>query len=245
MITTTPLTNYLNSISPFLIEIRRRLFYILIVVSCVLLSLLPFNTQLFTLIVHPLQQWLPKSSHLVATKITATFIIPLKITVYLSVLLSIPFIFYQIWSFASPALYTNEKNKTWPLLFFSLLLFYLGLLFAFYFILPIIFHFFVTTTPPGVLLMTDISAYLDFIVTLLFAFGVAFQCPLIILLLVKFNLVKLSTLKKQRPYFVIFAFTIGMLLTPPDVISQTLLAIPLCLLFECGLLLIKLINHSK
>lgn len=241
---TNLLTNFIKSAVPYLIEIRRRLIHTLVFFICVLSALLPFNQSLFTFITTPLLQWLPEQGHLISTQITATLIVPIKLTLYCSTFITMPFLIYQGWLFASPALYRNEKNHTLSLIIFSLFLFLLGVLFAFYFILPIIFKFLVQSTPTGVLMMTDISAYFDFITTMLLAFGLAFQCPIIIILLVKYNVVELTTIKKNRPYFIIFAFTIGMLLTPPDVISQTLLAIPLCLLFESAILLLKIMNKK-
>lgn len=218
----------------YLIELRKRLIYCLALTVLVFTILCFFANPLYQLLTQPLLLNLP-SKQLIATKIAATFLVPMKFTFIISLFLLIPYFFYHLWSFVSPALYINEKRTVWLLLFPTLFLFYAGILFAYFAVLPVIFHFFIKTTPAHVALLPDISSYLDFSLQLLFAFGLAFEVPIIVFVLVNFNIVTLEKLRAARRYIIVLAFIVAMLLTPPDIFSQILLAIPLWLLFELGL----------
>jgi len=220
-----------------LIELRRRLLYSLCSVAILFGICYPFSSQLYNLLAYPLLRYLPDNQgHLVAIDVLSPFTVPLKLTISVSLVLAIPFIAWQLWRFIAPGLYQREKRLVAPVITVSSLLFYTGILFAYFLVLPTIFQFIVYTTPSNIQMMTDINAYLDFVLTIFFAFGLAFQVPIIIILLLHFNILSIEQLKKQRPYVIIGAFTLGMLLTPPDIFSQTFLAIPLYLLFEAGLL---------
>jgi sec-independent protein translocase protein TatC len=225
----------------YFIELRRRLLYCFIFTLLVFGILCFFANPLYQLLTRPLLLQLP-SQNLIATKITATFLVPVKFSFIVSIFLLIPFFFYHLWWFVSPALYNFEKKTMWALLFPTVILFYLGVLFAYFLVLPLLFRFFVTATPAHVELLPDIGQYLEFALQLLFAFGLAFEVPVVVLVLVNFKIVTLSQLKASRRYVIVMAFIVGMLLTPPDVLSQTMLAIPLWLLFELGLLWAKLLK---
>ncbi len=222
-----------------LTELRTRLIRALIFILVVFVGLSFFANDLYTLAARPLILSLVPGSTMIATEVASTFIVPLKMAFYLALIISMPFLLYQGWAFVAPGLYENEKRIALPILLSSILLFYAGLLFAYFVIFPIIFAFFTQTAPEGIQVMTDISRYLDFIMKLLFAFGLAFEVPVITIILTASRLISIESLQGKRPYIIVAAFTIGMLLTPPDVISQILLALPLWLLFEAGLLLSK------
>lgn len=220
-----------------LLELRKRLIRSLIVLAALVLVLFPFANSLYTILAAPLLQHLPESSHMIATQVTAPVFVPLKLVMMLAVLIAIPYLLYQLWAFIVPGLYQQERRWLIPLLWGSSALFYAGVAFAYFVVLPIVMQFFIFAAPSGVVVMTDISAYYDFVIQIFLAFGATFEVPLIVFVLIRTNLVSREFFCKQRPYFIIFAFVIGMLLTPPDVFSQTLLAVPLCLLFELGLLI--------
>ncbi|SQE29774.1 Sec-independent protein translocase protein TatC [Mannheimia haemolytica] len=173
---------------------------------------------------------------MIATNVATPFFTPIKLTIVVSVFLSVPFILYQIWAFVAPALYKQEKRLIYPLLVSSTLLFYCGVAFAYYVVFPLVFGFLTSTAPEGVTMATDISSYLDFVLTIFMAFGICFEVPVAIILLCWAGVTTPEDLKAKRPYIIVAAFVIGMLLTPPDIFSQTLLAIPMCLLFEVGVL---------
>ncbi len=218
----------------YLMELRLRLIYCISFTAVVFAILCCFANQLYSLLTKPLLLYLP-AQQLIATKITATFLVPMKFTLILTLFLLIPYFFFHIWSFVSPALYKNEKNAIWLLLFPTVILFYIGVLFAYFLVLPLIFHFFIHTAPSEVTLLPDIGQYLDFALQMLFAFGLCFEVPVIVVVLVKFNLCSLQRLRAARRYVIVLAFVVAMLLSPPDVLSQIFLAIPLCLLYELGL----------
>lgn len=224
--------------------LRTRVFHAVIGYFVLAIVLAVFAKPLFHTFAKPLMDLLP-SGQLIATQVAAPFMIPLKFSLLLSLGLALPWLLYQVWLFVSPGLYAHEKKHILSTLFGCLLLFYGGVAFAYFVVLPMVFKFFVTQAPMGVAVLTDISAYVDFILKLFFAFGVAFQMPIAVIMLTRMGIVKVETLKKQRPYVIILAFTLGMLLTPPDVISQTLLAIPLWLLFELGLWLSDRTHFQK
>jgi len=228
-----------NKYLPYLIELRKRLIFFLLSLVLIFLVLMPFDNALFHLLAKPLLQKLPSANHLIAIDITAPFFTPLKLAFFLALYLSMPILFYQVWQFLSPALYKREKNLIWPLLFFSSLLFYLGALFAYFVVFPLMFKFFINITPASVSLLPDISAYLSFCLKLFFAFGVAFEVPMIILILLHSGLIQIEKLIHARPYVIVMSFVIGMLLTPPDVISQILLALPIWFLYEITIIFAK------
>ena len=217
-----------------LVELRDRLLRIVLAVLVVFIILVPFSNQLFTALSGPLTAYLPEGNSMIAIEVASPFLIPFKMTLVLALFLAMPFVLYQVWAFIAPGLYRHERRLVVPLLVSSTLLFYAGAAFAYFVVFPLVFQFFTATAPEGVSVMTDISRYLDFVLTLFFAFGIAFEVPVATVLLVLTGLITPESLRKKRPYVFVGAFVVGMLLTPPDVISQTLLAVPIWLLFELG-----------
>jgi sec-independent protein translocase protein TatC len=218
-----------------LIELRDRLLRGLLAVAIIAACLLPFSNDLYHFLAEPLLRHLPESSTMIATEVASPFLIPFKLTLSLAVLLAIPVLLYQLWAFIAPGLYDNERKLVFPLLFASTVLFFLGIVFAYFVVFPLVFGFFTQAAPEGVAIMTDISSYLDFVLKLFFAFGLAFEVPIATLLLVWTGVSTVESLAEKRPYIIVGAFVMGMLLTPPDIISQTLLALPIWILFELGL----------
>lgn len=216
-----------------LIELRSRLLRIIGGVLLVFLVLLPFANPIYTQVAAPLLAYLPHGE-MVAIDPLSPFVTPLKLTLVLALFIAMPWVLYQVWAFVAPGLYHHEKRLAMPVLFSSTLLFYCGMAFAYFVILPVFFAFITGTAPEGVAVMTDISKYLDFVLALFFAFGVAFEVPVAAVILVLLGITTPEALIAKRPYVIVGAFVIGMVLTPPDVISQTLLAIPMWLLFEAG-----------
>jgi sec-independent protein translocase protein TatC len=219
-----------------LFELRDRLLRIVLAVLIIFLGLFSFANDLYTILATPLMVHLPEGSTMIATEVASPFLTPFKLTLVLSIFLAMPFLLYQIWSFIAPGLYSHERRLIVPLLTSSTILFYLGMAFAYYVVFPLVFGFFTSTTPDGVAVMTDIAKYLDFVLKLFFAFGIAFEVPIAVILLIWTGMTTAESLGAKRPYIIVGAFVIGMLLTPPDVISQTLLALPMWLLFELGLI---------
>lgn len=217
-----------------LIELRTRLLRAAISVVVVFIALYPFADHLYSWLSGPLRAALPKGATMIATQVASPFLVPMKLALLVAVFICIPYVLYQLWAFVAPGLYRHERRMIWPLLVSSTALFYIGALFAYFVVFPLVFHFFVATTPKGVAMMTDISEYLSFVMTLFFAFGCAFQVPIATILLVWTGIVSRDKLTTKRPYVVVLAFVVGMLLTPPDVVSQTMLAIPIWLLYEVG-----------
>lgn len=217
-----------------LIELRDRLLRVVLVVGVVFLALFPFSNKLFSWLSGPLMAHMPEGSSMIAIEVASPFLIPFKLTLFLALFLSIPYVLYQLWSFVAPGLYKHERRLVYPLLVSSTVLFYAGAAFAYFVVFPLVFAFFTGTAPDGVSVMTDISRYLDFVLTLFFAFGMAFEVPVFTVLLVWTGMATQEGLRQKRPYIIVGAFVIGMLLTPPDIISQTLLAVPVWILFELG-----------
>ena len=227
-----------DSEQPFithLIELRNRLLRIVLAVAVITLALLPFSNFLFTSLSGPLTAHLPEGSSMIAIEVASPFLIPFKLTLVLALFIAMPYVLYQVWAFVAPGLYQHERRLVMPLLVSSTLLFYMGAVFAYFVVFPLVFAFFTSTAPAGVSVMTDISRYLDFVLTLFFAFGAAFEVPVVTVLLVWTGMVTQKSLRQKRPYIIVAAFVIGGVLTPPDVISQTLLAVPVWMLFELGL----------
>lgn len=228
-----------------LIELRSRLLKASLAVLAVMVVLLPFARKLYSLISAPLMAKLPEGSNMIAIDVASPFLTPFKLCLLLALIIAIPVVLYQLWAFVAPALYRHEKRLAKPLLYSSVALFYLGCAFAYFVVFPLIFGFFTRVAPEGVAVMTDISKYLDFVITLFLAFGIAFEVPIATIIVVATGITTIDKLKRVRGYVVVGAFAIGMLLTPPDVISQTLLAVPMWLLFECGLFLSRWLLPHK
>jgi len=219
-----------------LVELRSRLIRACLSILVVLLCLLPFARRLYEAMAAPLMARLPEGTHMIAIDVASPFLTPFKLTLLVSVMVAMPFILYQLWAFVAPALFRHEKRLARPLLFSSIMLFYLGCAFAYFVVFPLVFGFLARITPEGVEMMTDISKYLDFVTTLFLAFGITFEVPIATIILVATGITTPEKLAGWRPYVIVGAFAIGMLMTPPDVISQTLLALPMWLLFEVGIL---------
>lgn len=222
-----------------LVELRTRLVHSLLCLAIVALILLPFAAQLYTLVAAPLIERLPAGSQMIATEVAAPFLAPFKLALFLALFISMPFLIYQAWAFVAPGLYRHERRVALPLLAAAIVLFYAGVAFAYFIVLPLLFNFFIGIAPAGIAVMTDISRYLDFVLKMLFAFGLAFEVPVITLACLWAGVTSVAALQRKRPYIIIGAFLIGALLTPPDMISQLLLALPMWLLFEAGLVLAR------
>jgi sec-independent protein translocase protein TatC len=228
-----------------LIELRDRLIRMAAAVVLVFLALFPFANDIYSTVAAPLMAQLPEGASMIATQVASPFLTPFKLALMAAVFLAMPYLLYQLWAFVAPGLYRHEKRLAVPLLVSSILLFYVGMAFAYFLVFPLIFGFFAASTPEGVAMMTDISAYLDFVLALFFAFGVAFEVPIATILLVATGVTTPEALAAKRPYVVVGAFVIGMFLTPPDVFSQTLLAIPMWMLFELGVLFSRLLLRDR
>jgi sec-independent protein translocase protein TatC len=218
-----------------LVELRNRLMYAVGAVLVVFVALVYFARDIYVIVARPLMSVLPENSSMIATEPAAPFFIPIKLTFAVAVIIALPYVFYQLWAFVAPGLYKQERQLVFPLLVSSTLLFYAGMGFAYFVVFPIAFSFFTAYAPDGVQVMTDIGAYLSFVLRLFFVFGISFEVPIAIILLTRVGAMDPDTLATKRPYVVIGVFTAAMLLTPPDAFSQTLLAIPMLLLFEIGI----------
>jgi len=226
-----------ESISSHLLELRSRLIRVIICLGVLFLAGIPFASEIYGFVASPLLSILPEGSSMIATQVTSPFMAPIKLVLFAALLVTMPYLFYEVWMFMSPGLYKNEKSFVMPLMATTVILFTTGIAFAYFVVCPIIFKFFIASAPNSIQVMTDISQYLNFIIKLLFAFGVAFEIPIATFLLIKSSIVKKESLIKSRPYLIILFFVIGMLLTPPDIFSQLFLALPMWILFELGLLL--------
>lgn len=223
-----------------LVELRNRLLKIVLSVLLVFLAMTPFTNEIYGFLAKPLMQFLPENTSMVAIDVVSPFLTPFKLVLVASIFASIPVILYQFWAFVAPGLYAHEKRMIAPLLFASTLLFALGMAFAYFVVFPLVFEFLTSAAPAGVAMMTDIAKYLDFVLTMFFAFGMAFEVPIVTIVLVWVGVFTPQQLADKRPYIIVGAFIVGMFLTPPDAISQTLLAVPIWLLFETGLLFSRL-----
>jgi len=226
-------------------ELRSRILKSLVVILTCFLALVYFSNDIYLMLSEPLLSFLPDDSSMIATEVASPFLTPLKLTFYVSLLLSMPFLLNQIWKFIAPGMYENEKSLSFLLMLSSLILFYLGVLFTYFLVLPLVFSFFTAAAPDGILIMTDISRYLDFVLSMMFAFSIAFEIPVFIFLLIWSGISSSEGLRSKRPYVIIACFTVGMLVTPPDVISQSLLAIPAWILFELGIVMANLLVNKK
>ena len=227
-----------------LLELRDRLLRALVAVGIAFLPCVYYSNDLFTFVAQPLIARLPEGSNLIATGVMSPFTTPFKLSFFAALLIAMPYVIYQLWSFVAPALYRHERRFAVPLLVSSILLFYVGIAFAYYFVFPVMFEFFAHTTPKGVAMMTDINDYLDFVLTMFLCFGLAFQVPVAVVLLVVMGVVPIDKLKTNRGYVLIGLFILAALLTPPDAISQCSLAIPMYLLYEGGILMARLLTPS-
>ena len=227
-----------------LLELRNRLLRIFILVLVVFAVLFPFSESLYLYISEPLRDFLPSTPTMIATEITSPFLTPFKLALVSAMFLSMPYILYQLWAFVAPALYKQEKKIALPLFCASVILFYTGMAFAYYLVFPLVFLFFTSVAPEGISVMPDIRAYLDFVLKLFMAFGLSFQIPIAVVILSWLGTVNPDKLAKKRPYVFVLCFVVGMLLTPPDIISQALLAIPMWLLFEVGILFGRLVSNK-
>lgn len=228
-----------------LIQLRKRLIYTLVVFGCLFAIFFYYSNDLFDFLLGPLQQIMPLKKWLVATQITSPVILPIKLAADGAVLMTIPFGLFQLWLFAAPGLYRNERQTILYIFSFSFLLFGLGSIFCFYGVLPFMFKLFLNAAPSGVQFMPDITSAVDFIMHMLLIFGLGFQVPLLCVILVRFKWVSYQTLKQSRSYVIVIAFILGMLLTPPDVLSQIMLALPLCFLYEIGLFFSRWIENKS
>jgi sec-independent protein translocase protein TatC len=225
-----------------LIEFRDRLLRAIASVALIFIGLFSFSNELYLYVSEPLRQYLPDSSTMIATDVTSPFLTPFKLTLVLSLFAAMPYVLYQVWAFVAPGLYKREKKIVIPLFCSSVILFYAGMAFAYYVVFPLVFMFFTSVGPEGVSIMTDIRSYLDFVLKLFFAFGISFEIPIAVVILSWMGAVDPDNLAKKRPYVFILCFVFGMLLTPPDILSQTLLAIPMWLLFEIGIMFGRLVK---
>lgn len=222
-----------------LIELRTRILKIVGIVFVTFIPLLFFANDIYDLISEPLRNLLPPGATMIATEVASPFLTPFKLAFVTSFFITIPFILHQIWGFIAPGLYSSEKKFMGPIFLTSILLFYLGIAFAYFAVFPLVFDFFASVMPQGVSMMTDINRYLDFVLKLFFAFGLAFEIPIATIILVWSGAITIDSIRNKRPYVIVGCFVFGMLLTPPDVISQALLAIPMWFLFEIGIFLCK------
>jgi sec-independent protein translocase protein TatC len=232
-----------GSLISHLVELRTRLLRISTAVVLVFVVLLPFSSKIFSIVSEPIRDALPGHA-MIATAVASPLLTPFKLTFFVALFIAMPVVLHQIWAFVAPGLYKNEKRFAMPLLASSILLFYLGIAFAYFVVFPLMFNFFTSVAPEGVEVMTDISLYLDFITTIVLAFGIAFEVPVATVLVVWTGLTTAAKLGKARPYVFLGAFIMGMFLTPPDVISQTLLAVPVYLLYELGIIMAKVFTNK-
>jgi sec-independent protein translocase protein TatC len=222
-----------------LVELRTRLLKISAAVVLVFIALLPFSTKIFSWVSAPLREVLPGNA-MIATAVASPLLTPFKLTFFVALFIAMPVVLYQVWAFVAPGLYRKEKRFAFPLLASSIVLFYAGIAFAYFVVFPLMFGFFTSIAPEGVEVQTDIALFLDFVTTIVFAFGIAFEVPIATVLIVWTGLVTLEKLRSARPYVFLGAFVVGMFLTPPDVISQTLLAVPVYLLYELGIVMARI-----
>ena len=228
-----------DSISDHLLELRSRLLKVVIFFVVLIIAGIPFASEIYAFVAAPMISLLPDGSSMIATQVTSPFMAPIKLVLYVALLFSMPWLFYQAWMYMSPGLYKKEKKFAGPLMLSTIILFFSGVSFAFFVVCPIIFKFFIEMAPESILVMTDISQYLGFIFKLVFAFGIAFEIPIATILLINSGITSKKSLIKARPYLVVLFLAIGMLLTPPDVFSQLFLAVPMWVLFEIGIIFSK------
>jgi len=225
-----------------LFELRTRLLHSIVAVVVVLVCLFPWAKDIYALLAMPLLRTLPKGATMIATDVTGTFLVPLKVTVMAAFLIALPYVLWQAWAFVAPGLYHHEKRLAAPVIVSSVVFFVIGMSFAYFFVFPVMFSFFAGYTPAGVTMMTDIDKYLSFVMTMFLAFGLTFEVPVIVIVLVRLRVVSLEKLRSIRPYVIVGAFIVGAIFTPPDVLSQLMLAMPLWVLYELGLFLARFVS---
>ena len=228
-----------------LVEFRNRVLRSVLAVLIIFAGLFSFSNEIYLYISEPIRAFLPANTSMIATEVASPFLTPFKLTLVLSVFAAMPFILYQTWAFLAPGLYKREKKIVLPLFFSSVFLFYAGMAFAYYVVFPLVFMFFTSIAPDGISVMPDIRSYLDFVLKLFFAFGLSFEIPIAVVILSWMGAVEPNNLAKKRPYVFVLCFILGMLLTPPDIISQTLLAVPMWLLFEVGILFGRIVAPNQ
>lgn len=228
-----------------LTELRDRLLRALLAVLIVFIGLFPFANEIYTFVSEPLRAILPEGASMIATEVASPFLTPFKLTLFTAIFIAIPYVLYQVWSFIAPGMYRHEKRLAIPLLVSSVGLFYLGASFAYFVVFPLIFAFFTSVGPADITIMTDINRYLDFVLKLFFAFGLAFEIPIAAVLMIWAGITTADNLASKRPYIIVGCFIFGMLLTPPDIISQSLLAVPMWILFEFGILFGRFIEKRR
>ncbi|MGC0153728.1 twin-arginine translocase subunit TatC [Chromobacterium vaccinii] len=227
-----------------LIELRTRLVRALLGIALTFLCLFHWSSDIYHLLAKPLLDALPQGGSMIATEVTSTFFVPMKVTMLVAFLISLPNTLYQVWAFVAPGLYSHEKKLIIPLLLSSLLLFLAGMAFAYFLVFPVVFHFMSAVTPAGVSMMTDIDKYLSFVLGMFLAFGATFEVPVVVVLLTRMGVVSVAKLREGRPYVIVGAFVIAAIVTPPDVLSQTMLAVPLWLLYEAGVVVAALLERK-
>lgn len=228
-----------------LTELRDRLLRALLAILIIFIGLFPFANEIYTFVSEPLRALLPEGATMIATEVASPFLTPFKLTLFAAIFLAIPYVLYQLWSFVAPGMYRQEKKLAIPLLISSVGLFYAGAAFAYFVVFPLIFAFFTSVGPEDITIMTDINSYLDFVLKLFFAFGLAFEIPIAAVLMIWAGITTPEQLAKKRPYIIIGCFVFGMLLTPPDIISQSLLAIPMWILFEFGVFFGRFVRRDS
>jgi len=233
-----------GSLISHLLELRNRLLYSVIAIVVVFGVLLPFSGEVYTIVARPLMNVLPKGASMVATDVASPFLTPVKLVLAAALVITIPYLLYQLWAFVAPGLYRHERQLIIPLLVSSTGLFYGGMAFAYYVVFPMAFGFFVRALPPGVTMMTDIRSYMDFVFSMFFAFGIAFEVPVAVVLLARMGVIDPDTLAGKRPYVILWAFIAAAVLTPPDVFSQFFLAVPMIILFEIGLFVARRMKRA-
>ena len=227
-----------------LIELRQRLVRAMSVVLVIVLCLLPWSREIYAILAQPMLDAMPKGGQMIATDVIGPFLVPLKVTLLVGFVAALPYVLFQAWAFVAPGLYAHEKSLVLPLVITSFLLFLVGMAFAYFFVFPVIFKFMSSVAPDGVAWMTDIDKYFSFVLTTFIAFGVTFEVPVVVVVLVRANLVSIEKLKEARPYVIVGAFVVAAVFTPPDVISQFLLAVPLCLLYELGIFVSRFLGRN-
>ena len=228
--------NTSESFIAHLIELRTRLLHAIVALFVVFICLFPWASKLYAILAQPLLARLPKGGQMIATDVTTPFFVPLKVALMASFLIALPYILYQIWRFVAPGLYDHEKRLVLPLITASTVLFYCGMAFAYFAVFPIVFGFITSSAPQGVAVMTDIDKYLSFVLTMFIAFGMTFQVPVAVVVLVRMGMISIAKFREIRPYMIVGAFIVGAIFTPPDVVSQFMLAMPLWLLYEAGII---------
>lgn len=231
-----------DSFLSHLVELRDRLIRALLAVGIVFVCLFPWAKELYSLLAQPLLATLPQGGQMIATDVVGVFLVPMKVALMVAFLIALPYVLYQAWAFVAPGLYAHEKRLALPLVAISVFLFFVGMAFAYFLVFPTVFGFMSKIAPEGVAWMTDIEKYLSFVMSTFMAFGATFEVPVIVIVLVKMGVVSIAKLKEWRPYVIVGAFVVGAIFTPPDVVSQLMLAVPICLLFELGLLMARLVS---